>query len=128
MSVLPDAGSELPADSDRAAFVCTAPVDEAVNYALDVVSLRVVPLWFWTDSEVVSPLIVDEQSMICDFVRPDSVPAVQAYMTTDVCGDGRFSPGVADCTSWDRPILILLERCCYREWTLVLLEGTVPWI
>ena len=40
--------------------------------------------------------------MICDFVRPDSVPAVQAYMTTDVCGDYRFSPGVTDCTSWDR--------------------------
>ena len=40
--------------------------------------------------------------MICDIVRPDSVPAVQAYMTTDVCGNYRFSPGVTDCTSWDR--------------------------
>ena len=58
MSVLLDAGSELPADSDRAAIVCTAPVDEAVDNALDVVSLRVGQLWFWTDLEVVSPLIV----------------------------------------------------------------------
>ena len=39
--------------------------------------------------------------MICDFVLPDSVPAVRSYMTTDVCGDDRFSPGVTDCTSWD---------------------------
>ena len=60
VSVLPDAGSELPADSDMAAVVCTAPVDEAVDNALDVVSLRVGQLWFWTDSEVVLPLIVDE--------------------------------------------------------------------
>ena len=102
VSVLLDAGSELPADSDRAAVVCTAPVDEAVDDALDVVSLRVGQLWFQTDSEVVLPLIVDEQSMICDLVRPDSVPAVQAYMTTDICGDDRFSPGVTDCTSLDR--------------------------
>ena len=56
--VLLDTGSELPADSDRAAVVCTAPVDEAVDNALDVVSLRVGQLWFWTDSEVVSSLIV----------------------------------------------------------------------
>ena len=47
--------------------------------ALNVVSLRVGQLRFWTDSEVVSPLIVDEQSM-----------------TTEVCGDDRFSPGVTD--------------------------------
>ena len=63
MSVLPDAGSELPADSDRAAVVGTAPVDEAVDNALDVVCLRVGQLWFWTDSEVVLPLIVDEYDM-----------------------------------------------------------------
>ena len=66
MSVLPDAGSELPADSDRAAVVCTAPVDEAVDDALNVVSLSVGQLRFWTDSEVVLPLIVDEQSMMLE--------------------------------------------------------------
>ena len=31
MSVLPDAGSELPADSDRAAVVRAAPLDEAMD-------------------------------------------------------------------------------------------------
>ena len=56
--VLLDAGSELPVDSDRAAVVCMAPVDEAVENALDVVILRVGQLWFWTDLEVVSSLIV----------------------------------------------------------------------
>ena len=46
MSVLPDVGSEFPADSDRAAVVCTALVDEAVDNALDVVGLHVGQLWF----------------------------------------------------------------------------------
>ena len=70
VSVLPEPGSELPADSDEAATVYTAPVDEAVDDALDVVCLCVGQLWFQTDSGVVLPLIVDEQSMICDLVRP----------------------------------------------------------
>ena len=104
MSVLPDAGSELPADSDEAAVVCVAPVDEAVDGALDVVSLCVGQWCFWTDSEVMLPLIVDEQSMICDFVWPDSVQAVRSSTTADVSGDDRFSPGVTDCTSWGRQI------------------------
>ena len=30
--------------------------------------------------------MIDEHSMVYDFVRPDSVPIVQAYMSTDVCG------------------------------------------
>ena len=37
--------------------------------------------------------------MVYDFVGPDSVPVVQAYMSTDVCGDDRFSPGVTNCAS-----------------------------
>ena len=41
VSVLPDVGSELPADSDGAAVVCTALLDEAVDNALDVVGLHV---------------------------------------------------------------------------------------
>ena len=43
VSVLPDAGSELPTDSDRAAVVRAAPLDEAMDNALDVVGLHVVP-------------------------------------------------------------------------------------
>ena len=46
VSVLPDAGSELPVDSDRAAVVCTALLDEAVDNALDVVGLHVGQWWF----------------------------------------------------------------------------------
>ena len=102
MSVLLDARSELPADSDRADVVCTVPMDEALDNALDVVGLHVGQLWFRTDSEDILPLMIDEHSVIGDFVRPDSVPVVQAYMSTDVCGDDRFSPGVTDRTSLDR--------------------------
>ena len=36
VSVLPEVGSELPADSDGTAVVCTALLDEAVDNALDV--------------------------------------------------------------------------------------------
>ena len=102
MSVLPDAGSELPADSDRAAVVCAAPVDEAVDNVLDVVGLHVGQLRSRTDSEDVLPLMSDEHSVISDFVLPESVPVVQVYMSTDVGGDDRFSPGVTDCASLDR--------------------------
>ena len=86
VSVLPDVGSELPADSNGAAVVCSAPMNEAVDDALDVVNLRVGQWWFRTDSEVVLPLIVNELSVISDLV----------HMKTDVCGDDRFSPRVKD--------------------------------
>ena len=46
VSVLPDAGSELPVYSAEAAVVCSAPVDEAVDDALDVVGLHVGELGF----------------------------------------------------------------------------------
>ena len=51
MSVLPVTGSELPADSDKAAVVCTALLDEAVDNALEVVGMCVGQLWFQTESE-----------------------------------------------------------------------------
>ena len=89
VSVLPEAGSELPVNSDVAAAVCAAPVDDAGDDALDIVSLCVGQLWFRTDLGVVLPLIIDEQSMICDLVWPDSVQAIQDCMTTDVYGDDR---------------------------------------
>ena len=107
VSVLPEAGSELPADSDAAAAVCTAPVDDAGDDALDMVSLCVGQLWFQTDSGVVLPLIMEEQSMICDLVRPDSVQAIQDCMMTDVYGDDRFSPGVTVCTYLNEQTVIV---------------------
>ena len=87
--VLPDVGSELSADSNGAAVVCSAPVNETVDDALDVVNLRVGQWWFRTESEVVLPLIVDDLSVISDLV----------HIKTNVCGDDRFSPGVKDYSS-----------------------------
>ena len=49
--------SELPVDSDRAAVVCTALLDEVVDNALDVVGLHVGQLWLRTDSEDVLPMM-----------------------------------------------------------------------
>ena len=46
VSVLPDVASEFPADSNGTAVVCSALVNEAVDDALDVVSLRVGQWWF----------------------------------------------------------------------------------
>ena len=46
VSVLPEVGSEIPEDSDGAALVCTALVDEAVDDALEVVGLHIGQLWF----------------------------------------------------------------------------------
>ena len=95
------AGSELPADSDGAAAVLVAPLDEAVEKAFDVVGLNVGQSWFRTDSEVMLPLTVDEHSMLCNFVRPDIVPVIQVDVSTDVRGDDRLSPGVTGCVSLD---------------------------
>ena len=81
MSVLPDAGNNLPVDSDRAVVVSVAPVDEAMDNALDAIGLHVGQLWFRTDSQGVLPLMIDEHSMVCDFVWPDAVPVVQACMS-----------------------------------------------
>ena len=90
MSVLPVAGSGLPSDSDEGAVVCTALLDEVVDDIKEVVDLCVGQLCFQTDSEDVLPMMMDELSVTCDLVRPDSVPA------NDVCGDDRFSPGVTE--------------------------------
>ena len=91
--VLPDVGSELPADSDVAAMVCTALLNETVDNALDVVGLHVGQLWFRTDPEDALPVMLDEHSLMCDLVRLDVVPVIQDFVSTDVCGDDRFSPG-----------------------------------
>ena len=104
MSVLLDAGIELPADSDKAAAVRAAPLDEAVENALEVAGLYIGQSRFWTDSEVRLLLLVDEHSMWGDFVRPDTARVIQVHMSTDVHGDDRFSPGVTDCVSLDRQI------------------------
>ena len=93
-TVTADVGSKLPADSDRAAVVCTALVDEAVDDALDVVDLHVGQLWFRTEPEDALPVMLDEHSLMCDFVWSDVVPANQDFVSADVCGDDRFSPGV----------------------------------
>ena len=55
--------------------------------------MHVEQLWFRTDSEDVLPMMIDEHSMTFDLVRPDSVPVDQNFVSTDVCGDDRFSPG-----------------------------------
>ena len=104
MSVLPDAGRELPADSDKAAAVRAAHLDEAVENALEVAGLDVGQLRFQTDSEVRLPLLVNEHCMWIDFVRPDTALVIQVHMLTDVRGDDRFSPGETDCASLDRQI------------------------
>ena len=101
MSVLPDVDSELPVDSDGAAVVCTALLDEALDDALDVVGLHVGQLWFQTELEDVLPVMLDEHSLMCDFVWPDVVPANQDFVATMVCGDDRLSPGVRNDVSMD---------------------------
>ena len=45
--------------------------------------------------------MLDEHSLMCDFVWPDVVPANQDFVSTVVCGDDRFSPGVRNYVSLD---------------------------
>ena len=99
VSVLPDFGSELPADSDGAAAVCTVLLDEAVDNALDVVGFHVGQ--FRTDPEDALPVMLDEHSLMCDIVCPDVVPVNRDFVSTDVCEDDRFSSGVRNDVSLD---------------------------
>ena len=87
MSVLPDVGSELPADYDGDAMVCTALLNGAVDDALDVVGLHVGQLWFRTEPEDVLPVMLDEHSLMCDFAWPDVVPVNQDFVSADLSGD-----------------------------------------
>ena len=72
-----------------------APLDEAVENALEVASLDVGQSRFQTYSEVRLPLLVDGHSMWGDSVRPDTDRVIQVHMSTDVRGDDRFSPQIA---------------------------------
>ena len=69
--------------------------------ALDVVGLHVGQLSFRTEPEDALPVMLDEHSLMCDFVWPDVIPANQDFVSTDVCGDDRFSPGVRNDVSLD---------------------------
>ena len=81
--------------------------------------------WFRTDSEVLLPLLVDEHSMWGDFVRPATTQVIQVYMSTDVHGDDRFSPGVTDCVSLDRQKD--LDSHGEEHWERLFLAGIVLW-
>ena len=101
VSVLPAVGSELPTDSDEAAVVCTALLDEAVDDALDMVGLHVGQSCFRTDSEDALPGLLEERSVRNCLVRPDTVLLNQDFVSTDNRGDDRFSPGVRNHFSLD---------------------------
>ena len=97
----PAVGSDLPTDSDEAAVVCTALLDEAVDDALDMVGLHVGQLCFRTDSEDALQGLLEERSVRNCLVRPDTVLVNQDFVSTDNRGDDRFSPGVRNHFSLD---------------------------
>ena len=82
VSVLPDVGSELPTDSDEAAVVCAAPVDEVMDGALDVVGLSVELSCLRMDSEDTLPVLQDERSVMSFLVRPVAVLISQFFYRT----------------------------------------------
>ena len=62
---------------------------------------------FRTDPEDALSVMLDEHSLMCDLVRPDVVPD---FVSTDVCGDDRFSPGVRNNISLDWRIYLDSHR------------------
>ena len=116
VSVLVDAGSELPAGSAGAAAVRVAPLAEAVEDTLDVVGMDVGELLFWTDSD-------DGLPMMSKFVRPDDGPVIALKMLADVLGDDRFSPGVSCCVILDQPVgKLILESVLITHASDILLD------
>ena len=80
VSVLPDVGSEPPTDSDAAAVVRTALVDEVMDDALDVVGLGVGQSCLRMDSEDALPVLQDKRSMMSFLVRPVAVLISQVFL------------------------------------------------
>ena len=115
VSVLPDVGSELPTDSDVAAVVCTALVDEAVDDALDVVGLSVGQSCLRTDSEDALPVFIEERSVMRCLVRSDAVLISQNFWSANICGDDRFSPGVRNRISLDYQVDLVSLWMVYWE-------------
>ena len=115
VSVLVDAGSELPAGSAGAVAVRAAPLAEAGEDTLDVVGLDVGELLFWTDSDDSLPMTVAESGAMSKFVRLDAGPVVMLNMLVDVLGDDRFSPGVSCCDILDRLSCIVPPRTEHWE-------------
>ena len=73
MSVLTDAGSELPADFAGAAAVRVAPLAEAGKVTLDVVDLDVGELLYQADSDDDLPPTVAEPIAMNGYTRPDAI-------------------------------------------------------
>ena len=103
VSVLTDAGSELPADFAGVAAVRAAPLAEAREVTLDVVGLDVGEFLCRTDSDDDLPPMVAGHIAMSEFLRSDVVPVGMVDMPTAVLGDDRFSPGVTSCIPLDRP-------------------------
>ena len=101
VSVLPEVGSELPTNSDEAAVVYTALLDEAVDDVLDMVGLSVGQSCFRTDSEDALPGLLEERNVRNCLVRTDTILAYQDFVSTNNLGDDRFSPGVRNQVSLD---------------------------
>ena len=116
VSVLPDVGSELPTDSDAAAVVRTALVDEVMDDALDVVGLSVAQSCLRMDSEDALPVMQDERSVMSFLVRPVAVLISQFVWSYDDCGDDRFSPGASDRVSLDCHVDLDSPWIVYREY------------
>ena len=64
---------------------CSRFVDEAVDDALDMVGLHVGQSCFRTYSEDALPVLLEEHSLINDFVRPDTVPVKSGFFVEYEC-------------------------------------------
>ena len=109
VSVLVDAGSELPAGSAGAAAVRAAPLAEAGEDTLDVVGLDVGELLFRTDSDDGLPMMVAESGAMSKFVRPDDDPVVALKCWWMSSGMTDSLPGCRLVSYW----ITLWESCSW---------------
>ena len=100
VSVLTDAGSELPADFAGATTVRVAPLAEAGEVTLDAVGLDVPELLYRTDSDDDLPPTVADPIAVNGFARPDAVPVVMVNLPTGVIGDDRILSQMALSACW----------------------------
>ena len=93
MTVLTDAGSELPADFAGVAAVRAAPLAEAGEVTLDVVGLDVADSLSQTDDADGFSAVVTEQVAVDGSARTAVVLMNMVNIQRNTVGDDRFSPG-----------------------------------
>ena len=129
VTVLTDAGSELPADFAGVATVRVASLAEAGEVTSDVAGLDAAESAFWADADDGFSAVVTEQIAVGGSAQTAVVPVNMVNVQTGTVGDDWFSPGVGCRVPLGRKIMKqdANEITLRRPGMICLLRTCSPW-